>query len=453
MYKNRTFKTYLGFSPFVIIQNPENAEVLLSNTENLRKPLFYTFTIPWLGPRNMLYIAGNVWRYKRKFQMPAFHSKTLEKFMGVINEHADSMVERLEEASVKKELAPIQEIVKRCSLDLIGEVLMGVNLNTQKNQNSQYGEYIAGVTFLMAVRAFRPWMWLNSIYNFSFEGMWFRKMISGINEFNLKIMGERKKTFHLYRNQGDISGSEDEGVKDKQEDQPERRMAVIDIMLDKHFKDPSYTMQEIRKDMDLLLFAGHDTTSIAMGWTLYLLGLHPELQRKAQEEVDAIFMDDINRDVTRDDIDRMVFIEACFKEAMRLFPPIPFIGRVLDESIKLDGVTIPKGTTVFINIFGLHRNSNHFEKPEEFIPARFLDGADKKRHPFAYIPFSAGAKNCIGQRFAYRQGKVVLAKVLLRYTFKASWPLDRLKLSTEMVTKVKGGLHVWVRRRKPGQYA
>ncbi|KAL3225841.1 hypothetical protein MRX96_025424 [Rhipicephalus microplus] len=96
------------------------------------------------------------------------------------------MVERLEEASVKKELAPIQEIVKRCSLDLIGEVLMGVNLNTQKNQNSQYGEYIAGITFLMAVRAFRPWMWLNSIYNYSFEGMWFRKMVSGINDFNLR---------------------------------------------------------------------------------------------------------------------------------------------------------------------------------------------------------------------------------------------------------------------------
>ncbi|XP_049516183.1 cytochrome P450 4C1-like isoform X7 [Dermacentor silvarum] len=453
MYKNRTFKTYLGFSPFVIIQNPEDAEVLLSSSENLRKPLFYTFTIPWLGPRNMLYIAGNVWRFKRKLQMPAFHSKTLEKFMDVVNEHADSMVERMEEASVKKELAPIQNIVKRCSLDLIGEVLMGVNLNTQKNQNSQYSEYISGVTFLMAVRAFRPWMWLNTIYNISMEGMWFRKMISGINEFNLKIMSERKKTFHLYRNQGDLSGSEDEEVKDNRGLQPERRMAVIDIMLDKHFKDPSYTMHEIRKDLDLLLFAGHDTTSIAMAWTLYLLGLHPELQRKVQEELDAIFMDDFTRDVTRDDTDRMVFLEACFKEAMRLFPPIPFIGRVLDESIKLDGVVIPKGTTVFINIFGLHRNDNHFEKSEEFIPARFLDGAEKKRHPFAFIPFSAGAKNCIGQRFAYRQGKVVLAKVLLRYTFKASWPLDRLKVSTEMVTKVKGGLRVWVRRRKPGQYA
>ncbi|KAH6944514.1 hypothetical protein HPB50_003664 [Hyalomma asiaticum] len=363
MYKDRTFKAYIGFSPSWLYKTPKTQS------------------------------AGNVWRFKRKLQMPAFHSKTLEKFMGVVNEHADSMVERLEEASIKKELAPIQEIVKRCSLDLISEVLMGVNLNTQKNQNSQYGEYISGVTFLMAVRAFRPWMWLNSIYNFSIEGMWFRKMISGINEFNLKIMGERKKTFHLYRNQGDLSGSDDEDAKDKREHQPERRMAVIDIMLDKHFKDPSYTMQEISKDLDLLLFAGHDTTSIAMAWTLYLLGLHPELQRKVQEELDAIFMDDVNRDVTRDDTDHMVFLEACFKEAMRLFPPIPLIGRVLDESIKL------------------------------------------------------------GQRFAYRQAKVVLAKVLLRYTFKASWPLDRLKLSTEMVTKVKGGLRVWVRHRKPGQYA
>ncbi|XP_077506300.1 cytochrome P450 4C1-like [Amblyomma americanum] len=446
MYKNRTFKTYLGVSPFVIIQNPEDAEVLLSSTENLRKPLFYSFTIPWLGPRNMLYIADNVWRYKRKLQMPAFHSKTMEKFMAVFNEHADSMSERLEEAGNKRELAPIHDITKRCALDVIAEVLMGLNLNTQKNQNSQYNEYISGITFLMAVRAFRPWMWFQSIYNISIEGMWFRKMVNGVNSFNSKIMNERKKTFHLYRNQGDLSGSEDEDSKER-ELQPERRMAVIDILLDKHFKDPSYTMQEIRKDIDLLLFAGHDTSSTAIAWTLYLLGLHPELQRKAQEEMDAIFMDDVNRDVTREDTDRMVFLEACFKEAMRLFPPIPFIGRVLDESIALDGVVIPKGVTVFINIFGLHRNSNHFDKPEEFIPARFLDGADKKRHPFAFIPFSAGAKNCIGQRFAYRESKVILAKVLRSFTIKSSWPLDRLKLSTEMVTKVKGGLRVWVRRR------
>ncbi|KAH9360621.1 hypothetical protein HPB48_007558 [Haemaphysalis longicornis] len=138
---------------------------------------------------------------------------------------------------------------------------------------------------------------------------------------------------------------------------------------------------------------------------------------------------------------------------MRLFPPIPFIGRILDESITLGGVDIPKGVTVFVNMFGLHRNSNHFEKPEEFIPSRFLKGADKKIHPFAFIPFSAGPKSCIGQRFAYREAKVLLSKVLRRYTIKSSWPLDRLKLSTEMVTKVKGGLRAWVRRRRPGEYA
>ncbi|XP_077528118.1 cytochrome P450 4C1-like [Haemaphysalis longicornis] len=452
IYKNRTFKTYLGVSPFVIIQNAEDAEVLLSSANNLRKPLFYTFTIPWLGPQNMLYIANNVWRFKRKLQMPAFHSKTLEKFMSVFNEHADSMSERLAEASSKKELAPIQDIAKRCALDLIGEVLMGVNLNTQKNQNSQYAEYISGITFLMAVRAFRPWMWFQRVYDISVEGMWFRKMVKGVNDFNLKIMQERKKTFHVYKNQAALSDS-DEDNQAKGGLQPERRMAVLDIMLDKHLKDPSYTMQEVRKDIDLLMFAGQDTSSSAVAWTFYLLGLHPEHQRKVQEEMDAIFMDDDSRDVTREDTDRMEYLEACFKESMRLFPPIPFIGRILDESITLGGVDIPKGVTVFVNMFGLHRNSNHFEKPEEFIPSRFLKGADKKIHPFAFIPFSAGPKSCIGQRFAYREAKVLLSKVLRRYTIKSSWPLDRLKLSTEMVTKVKGGLRAWVRRRRPGEYA
>lgn len=147
MFKNRTFKAYLAFTPIVVIQTPDHAEVrrcsvneshikhfaqpsvawppfshaqvLLSSAVNLKKPFFYTFTIPWLGPRNLLYVAGDVWRSKRKVQTPGFHFKILEKFMSLFNEHADVMSECLGESSSKKELVRISEITKRCSLDVI----------------------------------------------------------------------------------------------------------------------------------------------------------------------------------------------------------------------------------------------------------------------------------------------------------------------------------------------
>lgn len=361
--------------------------------------------------------------------------------MSLFNEHADVMSECLGESSSKKELVRISEITKRCSLDVITEALLGINLNTQKAQNGQYGEYIGGITFLMTVRAFRPWMWLTSIYNMSYEGKWFQKMIDGVNSFSLKVMKDRKDTFHLFKNQSDPEyvGEDD--------NRPERRVAIVDILLDKHMKDESYTMHEIRKDLDLLLFAGHDTISTAMGWTLYLLGLYPEKQVKVQKELDEIFGDDPGRDVTMDDLRRMKYLEACLKEAMRLFPPIPFIGRHLVEDVVLDGVVIPKGVTCWINIYTMHRNEKYFPKPEEFIPERFLTEEFGCRHPFCYIPFSAGSKNCIGQRFAMREGKVILAKVLREYSFESTWPLDKLKIACEVVTKAKGGLRLYVHKR------
>lgn len=447
MFKNRTFKAYIAAVPIVVIQTADHAEVLLSSAVNLNKPFFYTFTIPWLGPRNLLYVAGDIWRAKRKVQTPGFHFKILEKFMAIFNEHADAMSETLHDMSVKKEQVRINDITKRCSLDVIAEALLGINLNTQKNDNGTYGEYIGGITFLMTIRAFRPWMWLTSIYNWSLEGRWFKKMIDGVDSFSLKVMKERKETFHLFKNQSNPDGPEDED-----DAKPERRVAILDILLDKHLKDQSYTLHEIRKDLDLLLFAGHDTISNAMAWTLYLLGLHPQKQRKVQRELDEIFKDDPDREVTMDDLRRMKYLEACLKEAMRLFPPIPYIGRVLVEDIELDGVVIPKGVTCWISIFTLHRNEKYFHKPEEFIPERFLTEEFTSRHPFSYIPFSAGSKNCIGQRFAMREGKVILAKVLRSHTFKATRPLDKLKISCEVVTKAKGGLRVHVKKRLPGDY-
>ncbi|EEC03678.1 cytochrome P450, putative [Ixodes scapularis] len=134
-----------------------------------------------------------------------------------------------------------------------------------------------------------------------------------------------------------------------------------------------------------------------MAWTLYLLGLYPQKQRKVQRELDEIFKDNPDREVTMDDLRRMKYLEACLKEAMRLFPPIPYIGRVLVEDIELDGVVIPKGVTCWISIFTLHRNEKYFHKPEEYIPERFLTEEFTSRHPFCYIPFSAGSKNCIGR--------------------------------------------------------
>jgi cytochrome P450 len=117
----------------------------------------------------------------------------------------------------------------------------------------------------------------------------------------------------------------------------------------------------------------------------------------------------------RSDLARLTTLSLCVKESMRMFPPVPFIQRILNESITVDGKTIPSGTNVTIAIIHLHRNKLVWEDPDEFKPERFLPENMKDRDSFAFAPFSAGSRNCIGQNFALNEEKVLVSRILRRY--------------------------------------
>ncbi|KAL1422671.1 hypothetical protein MTO96_003849 [Rhipicephalus appendiculatus] len=175
---------------------------------------------------------------------------------------------------------------------------------------------------------------------------------------------------------------------------------VLDYLLKKHLEESSYTIDEVKKDIDTIIFGGNDTTTSAMSWAFYLLGLHPDKQAKVHAELDEVFGTDRDRDVTKADVNQLKYLECCIKETLRLFPSIPLIGRHLEEDLVIDGYRIPKGANVYINLFSLHQNPKYFKDPQSFIPERFMTEEFTARHPYSYLPFSGGPKNCIGQRFA-----------------------------------------------------
>ena len=146
---------------------------------------------------------------------------------------------------------------------------------------------------------------------------------------------------------------------------------------------------------------------MALSWIVYLLGHHPEIQARAAAEVDALFeedsanLDDANNGsddgddkimLTLDKIKSLKYLECCVKEGLRLCPSVPFIGRRLHEDMDINGHEVPKGTILFIYIYMLHRDPDIFPKPEVFDPNRFLPENSVGRHPFAFVPFSAGPR-------------------------------------------------------------
>ncbi|KAH8034294.1 hypothetical protein HPB51_022747 [Rhipicephalus microplus] len=220
------------------------------------------------------------------------------------------------------------------------------------------------------------------------------------------------------------------------------RRAFLDLLLLQHFKDPSFTEEDIREEVDTFTFEGHDTTAVGISWTLYLLGLHQDVQQKVYEELEEIFGDDRERDATMEDIKRMKYLECAIKEAQRLFPSVPLVGRLLQEDWTYDGCIVPKGTVCTVFIYALHRDPGEFPKPEEYIPERFLPENSVGRHPFAYVPFSAGYRNCIGQKFASMEMKTLVSRVLRNYKLESMYHRDKIQTVAELVLRARNGLRI-----------
>ncbi|XP_071498818.1 cytochrome P450 4C1-like [Diadema antillarum] len=227
-----------------------------------------------------------------------------------------------------------------------------------------------------------------------------------------------------------------------------KRIAFLDLLVQIHREDPNFTIKDIQDEVDTFMFEGHDTTAAGMSWTLLLLGQHPDVQARLHDELDTV-LGDTDRSVTSDDLANLPYMARVLKESHRLIPPVPMVTRTIDEDIVLDGKVVPKETDIQLWMHSLHHDPEHFPDPEVFDPDRFLPENSAKRHPFAYVPFSAGPRNCIGQRFATMEEKVVLSNLLRRFSFRSLQTIDEAKPSVEFVTRpAEGKILMEISRRE-----
>ncbi|KAJ8416525.1 hypothetical protein AAFF_G00358130 [Aldrovandia affinis] len=225
-----------------------------------------------------------------------------------------------------------------------------------------------------------------------------------------------------------------------------KRRAFLDMLLKTTDEDGnSLNHKDIQEEVDTFMFEGHDTTAASMNWTLYLLGSHPEEQRKVQQELQEVFGSS-DRPVGADDLRRLRYLECVIKESLRLFPAVPLFARRICEDCHINGFKVPKGINAIIIPYALHRDPRYFPDPEEFRPERFLPDNSIGRHPFAFIPFSAGLRNCIGQRFALMEEKVVLAWVLRNFSVEACQKREDLRPLGELILRPENG--IWIKLEK-----
>uniref|UniRef100_A0A147BND3 Putative cytochrome p450 4v2-like protein n=1 Tax=Ixodes ricinus TaxID=34613 RepID=A0A147BND3_IXORI len=432
--RERIFKSYLGFQPVVVLFKPEAVEAVLNCSTNLKKPILYSLLHAWLG-KGLLTSSGSKWRSRRKMLTPAFHFRILEDFLPIMNEQGEIFARALQGHT--HAVFDITKFVTACTLDIICETAMGVKVNAQTNPSSAYVSNIYRVGSNFINRAVRPWLWLDFLYLLTPQGRLYHHDIQAIHKFTKKVIRERKEV--KLAEQRLIEPSSD--IK--------KRPMFLDVLLDHHISEDSISEEDIREEVDTFMFEGHDTTSAAISWCIYLLGRNPEMQKKVQDEMDAIFANDVDRYATVADLKEMKFLECCIKETLRLFPSVPIIGREVHKEFSVNGNVVPQGAIVVVFSYMLHRDPQSFPRPEEFFPERFLPENSLGRHPFAYVPFSAGPRNCIGQRFALMEEKIVLSNLFRRFSVTSLVPRHNLKLAGELVLRNQNGIEVELTPRQP----
>ncbi|KAK3858560.1 hypothetical protein Pcinc_035258 [Petrolisthes cinctipes] len=427
-------RIWIGPVPMIILSSAKAVEALFSSRVNIDKSREYDALHPWLGT-GLLNSTGSKWQSRRKMLTPAFHFKILDNFIDVFDSQACKLVEKLR-GKADGHLFNIYPHFTLCALDIICETAMGRTVNAQDNENSEYVRAVTRLGEMIVERAFKAWLHNDIVYWLSGLSKEHDTHINVLHKFTRDTIKERRALYHQLKETTHIPTEEEKLLGKK------KLLAFLDLLLEASDGESALTDDDIREEVDTFMFEGHDTTTVAMNWALYFLARHPDIQARVHNELDSI-LGDRERPVTSSDLREMKYLEMCIKESLRLLPSVPTIGRVIREELTVgDNLRVPVGGDIIIMLYKIHRDPEHFPDPEKFDPDRFLPENASKRHPFAYVPFSAGARNCIGQRFALMELKTVLARVLQQYRVESDTSFCDLQLTAQLVLRPVDGNYI-----------
>ncbi|CAO2612387.1 Cytochrome P450 4F3 [Lemmus lemmus] len=392
--------------------------------------VFYSFLKPWLGD-GLLMSTGDKWSRHRHMLTPAFHFNILKPYVKIFKDSTNIMHAKWQcLASKGSARLDMFEHISLMTLDSLQKCVFSFSSNCQEKPS----EYIAAILELSALVARRHQklhLHVGLFYHFTRDGMRFRKACRLVHDFTNAVIQERRSTLP------------DQGEDDVKAKAKAKTLDFIDVLLlskDEHGK--ALSDEDIRAEADTFMFGGHDTTASGLSWVLYNLARHPEYQERCRQEVRELLRDREPEEIEWDDLAQLPFLTMCIKESLRLHPPVTAISRCCTQDIVLpDGRVIPKGLSAPGCGCRRHSPTRSLYLLQVYNPFRFDADSSKGRPPLAFIPFSAGPRNCIGQTFALSEMKVALALTLLRFRVR---PDDKEpRRQPELILRAEGGL--WLR--------
>jgi cytochrome P450 len=372
-------KLRLGNLRTYLLVHPQHIEyVLRTHHENFIKDKL-TQTISPLVGQGLLTSEGTFWKRQRRLAQPAFQHQQIQRYAAQMVEQTQRMLETWSDSA---ELELHAEL-SRLALSIVARTLFDADLASEAK--------VVGASLQIVMDYFfNPMRWFRIREHLplpSTREYW--RAIRRIDEIIYRLIRERSETAHDHDD-------------------------LLSHLLQARDQDGGGAMTDtrLRDEAVTILLAGHETTALALFYAFYLLGGHPEVQARLDEELTRVLG---GRPPTAADVPNLPYSEWVFRETMRLYPPAWGIAREAVGDCEIGGYLVPRGTQLFLTQYLVHRDPRWYDTPEAFLPERWAGDLVKRLPRCAYFPFGDGPRVCIGNHFAMMEGILVLVAIAQRY--------------------------------------
>ena len=397
--------------PVYLLSHPDYIKhVLQDNHRNYGKNAFAYRALRTILGNGLLTSEGDFWLRQRRLAQPAFHRQRIEGFGSIMTHATQVMLERWEAYAEHHHAFDLSQEMTRLTLRIAGETLFHIDLSDEADE--------VGGALSVALEQINDRLHRLFTLPTFFPTPQNRRFVAALHTLDNvveEMIAERRR---MPEDRGDLLSM---------------FMLVQDEETGERMND-----RQLLDEVKTMLLAGHETTANALTWTWYLLAQHPEVEARLTTELAEVLG---GRVPLIADLPRLPYTHMVIQESIRLFPPAWIILRHAIKDDEIGGYPVPAGRVVGISPYVMHRHPGFWDEPEAFHPERFTPERVAERHRFAYIPFAAGPRQCIGNTFAMTEAQLVLATVAQRYRLRLV-PEHRVETHTAITLRPRHGMHV-----------
>jgi cytochrome P450 len=398
------------FGPMIahLVSSPEGAQqVLAENNKNYGKQTRGFKNLRYVLGNGLLTAEGEVWKRQRRIAQPAFHRQKIVTFAEQMVRAAEATAERLE--ARRGQTLDISAEMSRLTLRIVGETLLGHDPSDAADEVGNALTYLLHIANVRTSRIFD----LPPVLPTK-ENRLFRKALATLDEVVLRIIRERHQKVA-------------------------NRFDLLSMLMESKDAETGESMNDLQlRDEAMTIFlAGHETTAMALTFTLLCLSRAPPVLRELRDELGQVLG---GRSPQLEDLPKLRFNKMVLQEAMRLYPPAWVITRSVIGNDSVGGYDLPAGSIAFVSPYVTHRHPRYWDNPEGFDPRRF----EREPAKGAYYPFGAGPRQCIGSAFAMMEAELVLATLAQRVRMELA-PGAPVELDPSITLRPKHGLLMTIR--------